>query len=113
MSKDRQFLALSAVIVCVAVGLLVGRSQAQPEQSRRADPPFLLRIGKHRINPSQLSYVYTWDVTFENHADNHMTIFSGGREIDFEFGTDGQAEALLEWLDAHSTELKPKVVNKK
>jgi hypothetical protein len=57
-----------------------------------------------------LSYVSTWNITSEKHLDSHLTLVSTGRELDFEFGTNGEAEALLEWIDAHSTELKPKVV---
>jgi hypothetical protein len=113
MSKNRWCLPLVTVIVVVAIGLLVGRSQAQPEKSRRAGPPFLLSIGKYRINPSQVSVIQTWNIHSEEHPDNHLTIHVGGRDLDFEFGTDGQAEALLEWFDAHSTELKPKPVKRK
>ena len=46
MSKNRQFLAIGMVIVFVARRSFVGRSQAQPEQLRRADLPFLVKIGE-------------------------------------------------------------------
>jgi hypothetical protein len=57
MNQNRQFLSLGMVIVFVVVGLFVGRSQAQPEQARRADLPLLLKIGGWRFNPSQVTDV--------------------------------------------------------
>ena len=110
MSKNRLWLSLGVLIVVLAVGLLVGRSQAQPEQSRRADPPFLLRIGDLRFNPSLVSDVRI----MEHEGFRCLRLGCGGESIyALEFGTDGQAEVLLEWFDAHSTELKPKPVKKK
>jgi hypothetical protein len=108
MSKNRQFLSLGMVIVFVAAGFFVSRSQAQPEQLQRADLPFLWRIGEKYFNPSKVMSVHT----FTLYGKKYLQI-DGGELRPFEFGTNGEAEALLEWFDAHSTELKPKPVKRK
>jgi hypothetical protein len=103
MSKNRQFLSLGMVIVFVAAGFFVGRSQAQPEQLQRADLPFLWRIGETHFNPSKVTSVRTLM------SQGKKYLLLGGVELKaFEFGTDGEAEALLEWFDVRSIEIKPK-----
>ena len=109
MSKNRKLLSLGIVVVFVAAGLLVGRSEAQPEQGRRADPPLLVKIGDWRFNPRQVTAV-----NISEFGDGYLSVFLGAQHgKDFKFGSNGQAEALLEWFDANCTELKPKAVKKK
>ena len=103
MSKNRQILSLGMVIVFVATGFFVGRSQAQPEQLQRADLPFLWRIGEKHFNPTKVTSVRT------HTSQGKKYLILGGVELEaFKFGTDGEAEALLEWFDARSIEIKPK-----
>jgi hypothetical protein len=110
MSKDRLRLSLGMLIVLVAVGLLADRSQAQPEQTRLAIPPLYVKIGEWRFNPGEVTSVETGEFV----GDRKILVHLGpGQGKSFTFGTDGEAEALLEWFDAHSTELKPKPVEKK
>jgi hypothetical protein len=109
MDKARCRLSLGMVIVVVAAGLLVGRSQAQPEPGQRADPPFFLKIGELRINPSQVTCVQTQTSS----GEKTLHVAMGVQIRAFQFGTDGQAEALLQWFEAHSTEIKPKPLNPK
>ncbi len=109
MDKARCWSSLGMVIVFVAVGLLGGRSQAQPEPGQRAGPPLFLKIGELRINPSQVTCVQLQTSSGEKALHVAMGVQIQG----FKFGTDGQAEALLEWFEAHSTEIKPKPLNPK
>jgi hypothetical protein len=103
MIKRRHFLSLGIVIVFVAAGFFVGRSQAQPEQLQRADLPFLWRLGEKHFNPSKVTSVET----FTSSGKKYLQI-DGVELRPLEFGTDGEAEALLEWFDARSIEIKPK-----
>jgi hypothetical protein len=107
MSKNRQFLSLGMVIVFVATGFFVGRSQAQPEQLQRAGLPFLWRIGEKHFNPSKVTTVQT----FKSDGKTYLQI-DGVELSPLEFGKDGEAEALLEWFDARSIEIKPKPAKK-
>jgi hypothetical protein len=38
MVKNRHWLSLGTVVIVCTAGLLVGRSQAQPEKGQQADP---------------------------------------------------------------------------
>jgi hypothetical protein len=115
MTKNRLWLSLAMVILVFAVGLFTGRSQAQPEKTQQPGPPIFLKIGKLRINPNQIARAYTYNNNV-GEPDKYLAVsISGGSAgVDYyDLGQDGVAEASLEWIDAHSTELKPKVVNKK
>jgi hypothetical protein len=112
MDKARYSLMLGTVIVIVAIGLLVGRSQAQPEQLRRAGEPFFLKIGRLRLNPNQVSSLNTYMLGDPPYECLEI-IYGGNRMQLLELGTDGVAESLLEWFDSHSTEIKPKPPKRK
>jgi hypothetical protein len=117
MTKNRLWLLLGVVLLAFAIGSLVPRSQAQPqpqpEKGRLSDSPIFLKIGTIRINPDQVAYVTTWTGVGDPGA-KYLGIHAGGgaAPMDLEFATDGRAEALLEWFDAHSVELKPKALKK-
>jgi hypothetical protein len=108
MIKALRFCAM--VIVVCAAGILAGRSQAQPEEGQQVGPPIFLNVGGLRVNPTQVSFAYTYAKSFEK-KDTHDTLavaFDGtapGTQY-FTLNDDGRAEVLLEWIDAHSTVLR-------
>jgi hypothetical protein len=115
MGKNRHWLSFGMVLLAFAVGLLVSRSHAQPEKGQQSSSPIFLKIGKTRINPNQIARAYTYNSN-PGEPDNYLAVsISGGSAgVDhYELGTDGVAEALLEWIDAHSVDVKPKPVEKK
>jgi hypothetical protein len=117
MGKHRRFLSLGMAAIACAVGLLVGRSEAQPRQGQQAGAPLLIKIGKHFINPNNIFQVNSYNSDRDPaKPDEYLQLSTSGANGDaiyYQFGTDGGAEALLEWLDAHSVELKPKPTRKK
>jgi hypothetical protein len=103
MSKNRQYFPLVMLIAFVAIVSLVGRSPAHHEIERRADAPLFVKIGKWRFNPSQVTAV-----NFNDFGDGILSVFLGAQHgKDFKFGTNGEAEALLEWFDRSTIEIKP------
>ena len=115
MSKSRLWFSLGMVIVVVAIALFASQSQAKPEKGQQAGAPIFLKIGKLRINPTQIARAYTYNNN-ANEPDEYLAVsISGGSAgVDYyRLGTDGVAETLIEWIDAHSVELKPKPVEKK
>jgi hypothetical protein len=109
MGKIRRFAMFGVMLAFALVGFFVGRSPAQPDDVRRNDLPLFVKIGDWRFNPRQITYVNTVDI-----GAGQLAVFFGPQHgKDFKLGTDGEAEALVEWFDAHSTVLKPKPVKKK
>jgi hypothetical protein len=106
MSKNQLWSLLGLVVVVFVVGLLGQHSQAQPELSRAADTALLIKIGDLRFNPSQVATV---EIENEPPTGKTLRVFViGGRALTYVFGTNGEAEALLEFFAARSAEIKPK-----
>lgn len=104
MNAPRSTMALGMGIIAVILGLTIGRLYAQPAVEAKKPSPFLIKVGRQWFNPDQLGFI--------QRGNGYLHVTCGGKTESFELGTDGEAEAIIEWVEARSSELKQKPVGK-